>query len=334
MDIYKILTIKKLFNFIEIETSRILSLILRRPIVWGVPYIISVEPTSLCNLKCPECPTGSGILKRENAILDMNMYQKFIDGIKTNALHLLLYFQGEPLMNGDIFGMIKYATERRLYTIISSNGQFLDNKTAMRIIESGLDRIIISVDGTDQSTYEKYRAGGNLNRILEGTKYLNALKKEKRRLRPEIIFQFLVFRHNENQVNIFRDFGKRSGADRTWIKSAQVINPDRLLEIIPENPDYSRYTADPEKRIKIKAGIRNHCSRLWRTCVVTTDGDIVPCCFDKEAKYIMGSLKNAELSQIWNNEKYMEFRRKILTNRRGTDICNNCSEGLKVYLRE
>ncbi len=223
----------KLFNFIEIETSRILSLILRRPIVWGVPYIISVEPTSLCNLKCPECPTGSGILRRENANLDMKMYQKFIDGIKTNALHLLLYFQGEPLMNSDIFGMIKYATERRLYTVISSNGQFLDNETARRIIESGLDRIIISVDGTDQSTYEKYRAGGNLNRILEGTKYLNALKKEKRRLRPEIIFQFLVFRHNENQVNIFRDFGKRSGADRTWIKSAQVINPDRLVEIIP-----------------------------------------------------------------------------------------------------
>jgi MoaA/NifB/PqqE/SkfB family radical SAM enzyme len=117
------------------------------------------------------------MVRRENSNLDINMYQKFIDEIKTTTLHLLLYFQGEPFMNTDIFRMIKYASERRLYTVISSNGQFLDNETTGKIMESGLDRLIISVDGTDQSTYEQYREGGDLNIILENK--MNALKSQE-----------------------------------------------------------------------------------------------------------------------------------------------------------
>lgn len=334
LNYFKILTFKKYWNFIQIETSRILSLILKKSYVWGVPYTISIEPACLCNLRCPECPTGSGMVRRENSYLDRNIYQKFIDEIKTTTLHLLLYFQGEPFMNTDIFGMIKYASERRLYTVISSNGQFLDNETAGKIIESGLDRLIISVDGTDQSTYAQYREGGDLNIILEGTKYLNALKKETRKSKPEIIFQILVFRHNENQVKDFKVFAMKNGADRSWIKSAQVINPDRLIDIIPRNDHFSRYIPDPEGRLITKARIRNQCRRLWRTCVVTTDGNIVPCCFDKEAEYIMGSLKDTRFSEIWKNEKYTEFRESILHNRSRTDICNNCSEGIEVYLKK
>jgi radical SAM protein with 4Fe4S-binding SPASM domain len=326
------LTFRKFWNFIQIETSRILSLILRKPVVRGVPYTVSIEPTCLCNLKCPQCPTGLGIIRRENTNLDLVPYQKFIDEIKYTTLRLLLYFQGEPFMNSNIFRMIKYASERKIYTVISTNGQFLDNEMSGKIIQSGLDRLIISVDGTDQPTFEKYRAGGDLGRILEGTKYLNAIKKAGNAGRPEIIFQFLVFRHNENQVNFFRKFGRSSGADRTWIKSAQVINPDKAWETIPRNTLYSRYRHDDKGGIKIKARLRNKCKRLWRTCVVTTDGNIIPCCFDKESKYIMGNLKNAKLSVIWNSPSYMEFRKEVLKNRRDIDICNNCTEGLKVYI--
>jgi radical SAM protein with 4Fe4S-binding SPASM domain len=334
LNYYKILTFRKICNFIQIETSRILSSLLKRPIVCGAPYIISVEPGSLCDLRCPECPTGSGIIKRENQNLDLQVYKEIIDGIKSTTLHLLLYFQGEPLLNNDIFKMIKYAKERGLYTIISTNGQRLNHENARKILESGLDRIIISVDGIDQITYEKYRIGGDIRKVLDGAKFIQTLKKENKLFSPEIIFQFLVFRHNENQVNSFRQFGRQNGADKIWIKTAQVINADRASEIIPANAIYSRYTRDREYKFKIRSREKNQCTRLWRTCVITSDGDVVPCCFDKEAKYKMGSLKDETLSEIWKNERYNQFRKRILSDRREIDICNNCSEGMKVYIKK
>ena len=331
---FKILSFFKLWNFIKIETSRVLSLVVRKQVVWGVPYTISIEPTCLCNLRCPECPTGSGKIWRENVNLDWLLYKKFIDEMKATTLHLLLYFQGEPFMNRDIFRMINYASERKIFTVISSNGQFLDEQISVEIVQSGLDRLIISVDGTDQETFQKYRVGGELSKILNGTRSLKEIKKVRKKIIPEIIFQFLVFRHNEDQVRLFRKFGRESGADRVWIKSAQVINPDKALEIIPRNPVYSRYSFSQKGEIKIKVRLRNKCKRLWRTCVVTTDANIIPCCFDKEAKYRMGSIKATGFRDIWNGGQYREFRRKVLNNRSETDICRNCSEGLRVYIKK
>jgi len=333
LDYYKLLSFKKICNIIQIETSRILSFLLKRPFVWGVPYIISVEPCSQCNLKCPECPTGEGIIKRENLNFNLQVYQRLLDSIKPTTLHLLLYFQGEPLLNDDIYRMINYAKERGLYVVISTNGQKLDKDNARQITESGLDRIIISVDGMDQETYKTYRVNGDIGKVLNGTKYLSNFRKEMKISKPEIVFQFLIFRHNEDQVRSFRQFGKKNGADKIWIKTAQVINPGRASEVIPANIEFSRYLLDGDNKLKIKSELKNRCTRLWRTCVITTDGDIIPCCFDKEAKYIMGSVKDETLSDIWKNEKYNQFRKKILSQRREIDICNNCSEGLRVFIR-
>lgn len=330
---FKLLTLKKIWNLLKVETSMILTSLFKKPVVCGIPYTISIEPTWLCNLRCPECPTGSGMIKRENENMDLRLYRKFIDEIKTTTLHLFLYFQGEPFMSRDIFGMIKYASDRKIFTIISTNGQFLDNEMNQKIIQSGLNRLIISVDGADQETYEKYRAGGDLNRILEGTKNLTELKKAGKKRTPEIIFQFLVFRNNETQISSIKKLGRISGANRIWIKSAQIIHPDKIKETIPINPEYSRYFFDEEGKIKIKSRLKNKCRRLWRTCVITTDGHVLPCCFDKEGKYIMGKLQDTKLSEIWHGQKYFKFRTEILNNRREIDICRNCTEGLRGYIK-
>lgn len=331
LDYLKKLTFKKFYNLITIETSRILSFLPKKPLVWGMPYTVSIEPTSLCNLRCPECPTGSGMIKRENVNLDLSLYEKIIDEIKNTTLHLFLYFQGEPFMNRDIFHMIRYASEKKIFTIISTNGQFLDKKINQKIIESGLNRLIISIDGADQATFQKYRVGGDLNRVLEGSKNLSEHKRITRQRNPEIIFQFLVFKHNEDQIESIKKLGKISGADRVWIKSAQIINAQTAIDTIPLNSNYSRYTIDEEGKIIIKSRLRNHCKRLWRTTVITTDGCVIPCCFDKEGKYVMGDLKSNKLSEIWHGQKYKKFRTEILINRKGIEMCNNCTEGLKVF---
>jgi radical SAM protein with 4Fe4S-binding SPASM domain len=326
------LTYKKILNFLLVEISFILSVLLRKPVVWGLPYTVSIEPTIVCSLKCPDCHTGAGLLTRTNQMIDDVLYRSIIDEINCTTLYLILYFQGEPLMNKDIFDMIRYASDNKIFTVTSTNGQHLDRGNARKIIGSGLDRLIISVDGTDQKTYAQYRKGGSLKKITEGTQYIKELKIKSGASKPEVIFQFLVFRHNENQINEVKMFGKKHGADKVWIKMAQVTDMDHGRNIIPENPKYTRYKINDEGALTIKGKLKNRCKRLWRTTVVTTDGIVVPCCFDKNAAYVMGDLNENDLTRIWKNQKYDDFRRVILKERKSIDICNNCTEGIRVYL--
>jgi radical SAM protein with 4Fe4S-binding SPASM domain len=326
------LTAKKIGNFLLIEISLLISKIFKKPIIWGFPYTVTIEPTVLCNLKCPECHTGAGMTRRKNQSIDHELYREIIDEIKSTTLYLILYFQGEPLMNNNIFDMIKYASINKIYTVTSTNGQHITRENAERIIGSGLDRLIISVDGTDQETYEKYRRGGSLNKLLEGTRILSDLQKKSSAEKPEIIFQFLVFRHNEGQVEEIKKLGKKTGADRVWIKSAQVIHPNEGTDLIPVNQKYSRYKTDGKGVLNLKGHLRNRCRRLWRTTVITTDGLVVPCCFDKNGEYVMGDIKEHNLTDIWKNQNYMNFRTRLFIDRSSIEICNNCTEGVRVYI--
>lgn len=332
LNIFTKLTLKKILNFFLVEISFILSVLLRKPVVWGLPYTVSIEPTILCSLKCPDCHTGAGLLTRTNQMTDNVLYRRIIDEINHTTLYLILYFQGEPLMNKDIFDMIRYASDNKIFTVTSTNGQHLDKENARKIICSGLDRLIISVDGTDQITYEQYRKGGSLKKIIVGTRCIKELKIKSDSSKPEVIFQFLVFRHNENQVEEVEKFSKKHGADKVWIKTAQITDMDQGRNIIPENPEYTRYRINDEGDLTIKGKLKNRCKRLWRTTVVTTDGLVVPCCFDKNADYIIGDLNKNNLTRIWKNQKYNDFRRVILKDRKSIDICNNCTEGIRVYL--
>ena len=83
-------------------------------------------------------------------------------------MYLIFYFQGEPYLNPDFLDMVKYASGKKIYTATSTNAHYLNDANARRTIESGLDRLIISIDGTTQETYQQYRVGGHLNKVLEG----------------------------------------------------------------------------------------------------------------------------------------------------------------------
>jgi len=234
-------------------------------------------------------------------------------------------------MNKNIFDMIKYASINKIFCVTSTNGQHLDHNYAEKIVSSGLDRLIISVDGTNQLTYEQYRIGGKLEKIIKGTRYISEFKRESLSSKPEIIYQFLVFRHNEHQVEEIIKFGQEYGADKVWIKSAQVLDLNQGQNIIPENQKYARYRINDQGRLTLKGRLKNRCNRLWRTAVITTDGLVVPCCFDKNADYDMGDMNKNKLAEIWKNQKYRDFRKELLKNRCGIEICNNCTEGIRVY---
>jgi len=326
------LTFKRLGNAIKVLSSYYLSKWRGKPIQWGYPISISFEPTTSCNLRCPECPSGLRAFTRPTGMLQKDFFSETIDQLYKELLYLVFYFQGEPYLNPSFLDMVKYASSRKIYTATSTNAHYLNDANAKRTIESGLDRLIISIDGTTQEVYQQYRIGGQLDKVLEGTKNIVKWKKEMKSKTPFIIFQFLVVKPNEHQIEAVKELGKEIGVDAVWFKTAQVYDYETdPNQLIPTNVKYSRYKKDDNGKVVVKNELQNHCWRLWHSPVITWDGLVVPCCFDKDAQHQLGDLKGKPFKEIWNNDKYAGFRKSIMQSRKNIDICANCSEGTKVW---
>ena len=324
------LTTRKLVNAGKVFSSYYWARISKKPDHWGNPLSIAVEPTTACNLRCPECPSGLRSFSRPTGMLDFDLFKNFIDQVHKDCSYLTLYFQGEPFLNKEIFDFINYANVKKIYTATSTNAHFINEETAVKIIKSKLDRLIISIDGTTQDTYQQYRIGGNLEKVISGTEKLIASKKKLKSKTPYLIFQFLVVKPNEHQINEVKTIATKLGVDEVKFKTAQVYDPHPNHPLIPENKKYSRYKFKGEEAI-IKNKLENSCWRLWSSCVMTWDGKIVPCCFDKDAKKQMGDVSKINLNEIWDGKEYFNFRKSILKSRKEIDICANCSEGTKVW---
>ena len=326
------LTFKRAWNGLKVLSSFYLSNITRRPIQWGLPVSISFEPTTSCNLRCPECPSGLRQFTRPKGMLEQDFFRKTIDDIHKELLYLIFYFQGEPFLNPDFLQMVKYATSKKIYTATSTNAHFLTDEVAKATVESGLDRLIISVDGATQDTYKQYRVGGNIEKVLEGARNIVKWKRELKSKTPFVFFQFLVVKHNEHQIEDIKRIAKEIGVDEVRFKTAQVYNYEHdPNHLIPENPKYSRYIKNSDGTHRAKNKMANHCWKLWHANVITWDGLVVPCCFDKDAQHKLGNLRTESFRELWQNPQYRAFRSKLLAGRKNIDICANCSEGLSVW---
>lgn len=321
---------QRLWNGALVMISYLWAKISKTPSMWAHPISISVEPTTSCNLRCPQCPSGLRSFSRPTGMLQGDLYQGLIDSIYKKTSYLTLYFQGEPYLNPDFLDMVKYARSKNMYVATSSNAHYLNLENSIKTIESGLNRLIISIDGITQETYAKYRIGGKLDKVFEATKNLMEARKITGKKGPLIIWQFIVFSHNEHELPEIKKIAKEFGVDYLQIKTAQVYDYETGNDLIPKNEKYARYKKD-ENQYAIKNKLLNHCWRLWHSCVVTWDGLIVPCCFDKDASHQLGDLKLSSFNHIWWGKKYIDFRSTILKGRANIDICKNCTEGTTVF---
>lgn len=325
------LTIKKVWNAIGIFSSYYVSRIIRKPLIWGYPITISIEPTTTCNLGCPECPSGLKSFTRPTGMLEIDNYIRLLDNIADTTVYGYFYFQGEPFMHPKFLDLVRFAKSKNVYSVTSTNAHFLTERKARETVESGLDRIIVSIDGTTQEVYEKYRRGGSLEKVIQGTKNLIAAKQALKSKTPHIILQFLVVRPNEHQIEDVKKLGRELGVDEVKLKTAQIYDYENGNDLIPLNEKYSRYKKLKNGKYAIKSKLKNHCWKLWHSAEITWDGKVLPCCFDKDAKYKMGNAFSESFKKIWKNGKYHGFRKQILKGRDQIDICRNCSEGLKVW---
>jgi len=325
------MTFRRVWNAIKLVSSFYVSKWTHRPIQWGVPMTISFEPTTACNLRCPECPSGLRSFSRDTGNLKQDFFRETIDQLSQTLLYLIFYFQGEPYINPGFLDMVKYAHDKGLYTITSTNAHFLNDANAKKTIESGLDRIIISVDGTTQEVYEQYRKEGKLENVLKGAENLIRWKHKMKSKTPHIIFQFLVVKPNEHQIPELFALAQKMGVDEVKLKTAQVYDFKNGNPLIPDNDVYARYKKQPDGTYVIKNKLLDHCWKLWHACVITWDGLVVPCCFDKDATHRLGDLKKHSFKEIWAGQQYESFRIQLLGGRKNIDICTNCTEGCQVW---
>jgi len=325
------LTLRRLLNVGKLLSSYYVTKWTGKATQWGLPMTISIEPTTACNLRCPECPSGLRAFSRPTGNLKQDFFRKTIDELHKQLIYLIFYFQGEPYINPVFLDMVKYAKDKGIYTITSTNGHFLNDANAKKTIESGLDRMIISVDGTTQETYENYRKEGNLESVLQGARNIVKWKKEMNSATPHTIFQFLVVKPNEHQIDEIYKIAEEIGIDEVKLKTAQVYEYEQGNDLIPTIEKYSRYKKNTDGTYSVKNKLLNHCWKLWHACVITWDGLVVPCCFDKDAQHRLGDMKDKPFQEIWQGEDYDKFRKQLLKGRGQIDICKNCTEGCKVW---
>lgn len=322
----KYMSFKKLSNYLLLFSSFQISRLLGKPNILGYPTTLSIEPTTSCNLRCPECPSGLRSFSRPTGMIEERLFQNIIDQSKDYLTYLHIYFQGEPFLHPKFLDMVSYADKRGVFTSTSTNAHYLNEKNVASILASGLKQLIVSMDGITQEIYEDYRIGGNLEKVKNGLSLLLQKRKETKQLFPRIVLQFLVTGKNEHQIPALKDWAIEVGVDELQLKTTQIYDFENGSPLIPSDHMYSRYIPKIDGTWKLKKEIENKCWRMWQGAVFTWDGRMLPCCFDKDGQHVMGKIGESSFKEIWKNETYSKFRKQLLEDRSQIDICKNCTE--------
>ncbi len=325
---YENVPLKKILNWLGVEAS----VRLRSPKPWGMPTILQVEPTNRCNLRCSLCPVAEG-LTRESGFMKKELFQRIIDEAEDSVFLILLWEWGEPFIHPDIYEMIACARSKGIQLVSSSNGHiFARGNHAENVVRSGLDSLIIAMDGISQDTYTRYRRDGNIETVLTGIRSVVAKKRELNSPRPFINLRFIVMKHNEHEIPKLRELATSLGVNALTLKTlypGHDVDPasDKDNEFIPENPDYRRFQyTDDFERIRQD---RNPCTHLWRSPAIHWNGVVCPCSFDVEEHYPFGDLTKASLRDVWYGDAYAEMRRRLRDDWEAIHACGNCSYAYK-----
>jgi radical SAM protein with 4Fe4S-binding SPASM domain len=327
----KYFTFRRVFNLFKVITSFLLSYLIKKPVIFGIPPALSIEPTNICNLKCPECPSGAGTLTRRRGMMSFETFKRITDEVYKDSFYFQLFFQGEPFLNKELLRMIDYAREKNIYTSVSTNAQLIDDNMIRELLNHPPDKIIFSIDGIDESSYKNYRTGGSFSKADNALRALAIGKKAAKKKIPFIEFQFIVMKQNEHLLKEAVMYSRNTGADKVVLKTMQVNDFESAEKFLPDCNEYSRYKVK-DKKLYIKNKLSNRCLTLYKSAVITWDGYVVPCCFDKDAEHSLGSVNGRSLKEIWHSSEYNTFRKKILLNRSSVPMCTNCTEGMKTNI--
>ena len=330
--ILKHLTPVRVWNLCLLRLSYMFAKLTKNTKHLGLPFSLSIEPTTACNLGCPECPSGLKQFTRPTGKIDLTFHDQILNQVAKHVFYINYYFQGEPFLHPQFLTLIRAAKKRKIYTATSTNAHFISPEKAEEIVLSGLDRLIISIDGLTQETYSNYRIDGNLAKVLSGSKFLVEAKEKHQSKTPYLIFQCLAVKQNEHELPKLANLANEIGINEVRIKTVQLYDYKNGHPLMPQNESYSRYKMLANGTYRLKYKMDNSCWRMWSGSVITWDGLLVPCCFDKDATHQFGDLKKDSFSTIIKSPKATSFRKQVFSSRNDISICTNCSEGTKVWI--
>jgi radical SAM protein with 4Fe4S-binding SPASM domain len=301
-----------------------ISLTTKSTFILGRPMNVTLEQINVCNLECPVCETGAGILGRSPGHMSTAKFRRIVDEISPHTNTLMFYFMGEPFLNKYSYEMIRYAKTSGIpFVETCTNGDFVD---PVRLVSSGLDKVSFQIGGLTQETHEIYRKNGNLERVLSNLRD-TIYQKRIQRSRLQIDVGFIVMKHNEHQVDRFRRTMLELGVDRALIVDPCVRTISQGNQFLPNNKDYWLYDQTAYERgiLKPKVVPKNSCPWIYYSVAIHVNGDVVPCCRDPKGEEVMGNIFRERLVDIWNSPQYRNFRHRIMHNQSSVGICKLCS---------
>lgn len=321
-------TLRKILNLCI--TS--LQSVLRTSHVRGYPYRYYIEPTNACNLRCPFCLGWQERSSRRKGMMSLESFQKIVDEITPYTYWIDLYNRGEPLVNPAAIEMIAYAHAHNIAIKLSTNLHLLDAERVEQLIRSGLDYLVVPLDGGTQETYEKYRVGGDFETVLCNLRLIVEKKRELNSRTPYITIRTLIMKHNEHEMDVMRALARDIGVDNLifTLMIANIEKDSVIDEWLPTDENYSWYDYQ-HKTNKITGSLRS-CSELWQRMTINWDGSVFPCCFVDEVEMSFGNTNPATIEVIWNNKAYTVSRRVFDRDYKpkGTvTVCSTCRGGMK-----
>jgi len=253
--------------------------------------------------------------------MSLKVFRRILAESRETAWVMQFYFQGEPLLNKDLPQMIAEAHDAGMFTIVSTNAQAMTEEMAEALVKAGLDRIIISMDGFTEESYNAYRIGGSLEKTKAALRWLRESKIKNQKSTIIIELQCLRLKSNEQEWKVFELEYKALGADRLVFKTAQLYDYENGHPLMPTNPKYSRYEKGEDGKYQRKK-LGKGCWRVWSGVVVTTTGEVLPCCYDKAHEHAYGNIMNAGMDELFGNAKALAFRRAAMNET--PKICQEC----------
>lgn len=286
----------------------------------GIPYFITVEPASICNLRCPICPTGLNKSRRDPALLPLQDFKNLIDEIGEYLLFIQLWAWGEPFLNPDVYEMIAYAKQKGIIVVSSTNGHFLNHpENVQKLIDSGLDGLILAVDGATQEIYEQYRVGGKLDQVLDGIRLLVGSKQERQATAPVLLFRMVINAFNEHQIDEFIQLANELSVDMYSLKK---INCNMGGE---ENSTYILPRQDEFIRSRQEQGYKYHCIIPWCSPVLLSNGKIGLCGLPSQGETTLQQIGPGRAFQdIWQSKEAKLFRKNLKKDQDYYPFCRNC----------
>jgi radical SAM protein with 4Fe4S-binding SPASM domain len=301
-----------------------ISLASRQTSVAGRPMNITIEPTNACNLGCPVCETGAGVLGRETGHMSLDDFKTIIDKVGSHTNTLMFYFMGEPFLNKQAYEMIRYAKDAGIPFIDTcTNGDFVD---PIRTVQCGLDRVSFQIGGMTQETHEVYRVNGRLDRVLERLEQ-TICERNARGSSLRIEAGLILMKHNEHEVEEFHRRMSGYGVDRAIVIDPCVRTIEQGLQFLPNDRTHWLYDEGAFNRgiLRPKVLPDNICPWIYYSLAILVNGDVVPCCRDPRGTEIMGNMLGQDFDDIWNGAPYRQFRERIERDQGSVGICRLCS---------